>query len=289
VGQRLLIAYNQRLPRARPVAETLAELARRLGARATVIPTAREDQVQQESQQATLILTVGGDGTILRTARLSLGTGVPILGVNLGELGFLAEVQPDEAPVWLPAALEGQGWIEERITLEAVVLPVTAEPRTVVALNEVLVGRARLGRIVKVRVLINEAPLTTLNADGVLVATPTGSTAYCLAAGGPIIDPQLTTPVLVPLLPYLSFSAPLVLPASAAVALEPLPDFAAQVTVDGQIDLPLAPGQRVQVRVGPERTRFLRLRPPGYFYATLVQRLRYPTADQTPEAEITAP
>jgi NAD+ kinase len=157
-------------------------------------------------------------------------------------------------------------------------------PSPLVALNDVLVGRGELSRVVRIAVSLDGVPFTTYVGDGVLVATPTGSTAYNLAAHGPIVDPRLRTTTLVPLLPYLTFPYPVVLAPDTVVELDPGTRSSADVgggearcamlSVDGQVDLGLAPGQKVRVSSDPRPSRFLRLRPPAYFYTTLTRRLR---------------
>ena len=225
---------------------------------------------------AHLAVALGGDGTILRVARLALPADVPVVGVNLGELGFLAELTPEDAPAKLPEFLAGAGRVEERLAIRACVSGIPGAPARgpFVALNDVLVGRGELARIVRVKATINGERFTTYVGDGVLVATPTGSTAYNLAAGGPILDPRLRSLVVTPVLPYLTFSYPLVLAPDTELELEVSAAHPAAMTVDGQIDVPLRGGQLVRIAADPRPSRFLRLQPPTCFYSVLSRRLR---------------
>lgn len=229
-----------------------------------------------------LAISIGGDGTILRTARAVVPWPALILGVNLGRLGFMTEVSPQEVFIVLPDCLAGKGWVEERITLQAQLLPqeeksLSPTPDPVVthhALNDVVVGRGAAPRVIYVRATINDQPLTTYKADGVIVATPTGSTGYSLSAGGPILHPQMKEMLLQPISPHLTLSAGLVLPPDTVVQLRVQTDHQAMMSVDGQVDVPLNNGEGVLVKRSPHVVRFWRRQPPSHFYSTLTQRLR---------------
>lgn len=277
MGKHVAILYNRRLERAKPLAEQYAGIAERLGMVATLGPAVM-GETDGRFRGADLVVSVGGDGTILRASRVAVELGVPIVGVNLGELGFMAELQPDEAFERLPGYFDGQGWLEKRSVLQVDTFP-EDEPETIVssdiALNEVLLGRGAQSRIVKVRVTIDGAPFTTYVADGVLVASATGSTAYALAAGGPVLEPSMSAVLLTPLLPYLSFNHPLVLPASVTVTLHLFSGYEALTTIDGQIEQSLRDGHALRVSVAPTPCLFLRQQPRNYFWASLTKRLRY--------------
>jgi NAD+ kinase len=224
-----------------------------------------------------LILTVGGDGTILRVAHALDGADVPITGVNLGVLGFLTEIQPDEIGDKLLALLAGKGRIDERTMLEAELVQ-TVEGKTVKqsfhALNDVVMARGAIARIIEVTASVDGAIVDTYKADGALVASATGSTGYALAAGGPILNPQSTDLLLVPILPHLSMSHPLVLTCDNVVNLKLSTNNPSTLSIDGHTSIELYDGASVTVRASAKRTRFLRLGPPGHFYASLGHRLR---------------
>jgi NAD+ kinase len=272
----VLLLYNAHIPRAIGLARDLAAEAARAGGQPWISSTAEEAAIEGHMAGADLAITLGGDGTILRVARVALRAGVPVLGVNLGELGFLAELTPEEALARLPELLAGAGWIEERMALRVSVQadPPELTPGPFTALNDVLVGRGELSRVVRVQVAVDGQHFTTYLGDGVLVTTPTGSTAYNLAVGGPVLDPRLRSVVVTPVAPYLTFSYPVVLQPEARVVLALGTDYVGALTVDGQIDLPLRSGQRVQVEPDGRPARFLRLLPPGQFYRVLSHRLR---------------
>lgn len=272
--KKLLLVQNPRILAAAALSQRLTEIAGRSGARVVPGSTTDEAGIRDGMRDADLVVTVGGDGTILRVARLALPTGTPILGVNLGELGFLAELSPAEAEAKLPDLLSGEGWIEERTAMcvRPEGDPASGEP--LIAINDVLVGRGELSRVVKVTVWIDGARFTTYLGDGLLVATPTGSTAYSLAAGGPVLDPRLASLVMIPIVPYLSFPYPLVLAPGSTVRLAVSTDYSAALTIDGQIDRPLRSGDAVTITRADRPCRFLRCQPPERFYETLTRRLR---------------
>ena len=222
-----------------------------------------------------LILSIGGDGTILRAAQTVLPVQIPITGINLGKLGFMTELSTDEVWNKLPALLAGEGWIDERAMLMAELSPTDQEPpRTFYALNDVVMARGAIARVVYVEASIDNKPLTTYKADGVIVATATGSTGYSLAAGGPILHPQTKEFLLLPIVPHLSPAYTLVLPSTAVVKLRISTVHQATVSVDGHINLPLSSGAVITVRLSSNTVQFLRIHPEASFYSSLEQRLK---------------
>ena len=222
-----------------------------------------------------LILSIGGDGTILRVAQAVVPSPTPITGINLGNLGFMTELRTDEVMAKLPALLGGEGWIDERDLLEAEVsVSDEKSPSVFYALNDVVVARGAIARTVRIQASIDGEALTTYKADGVIVATATGSTGYSLAAGGPILHPQSDEFLLLPLLPHLSSTYSLVLPSTAVVKLSLDAVQQAVLSVDGHINLPLSGGTIVTVKHSSNKTRFLRIHPKTSFYASLEQRLK---------------
>jgi len=220
-----------------------------------------------------LMLTIGGDGTILRTAQAVVPHSVPITGINMGNLGFLTELSADEAADKLPALLAGRGWIDERSMLE-VELNTAAKKQQFFVLNDVVIARGDIARIIYVEAIINGQPLTTYKADGVITATATGSTGYALAAGGPILPPQAKQFLLVPIMPHLSFGSSLVLPLETEVELRVGAIHKAIFSIDGHISLPLGGGDSIKIKHSLAKTRFLRISPRDSYYATLEQKLK---------------
>lgn len=267
-----------------PLKEDAVVLARKLenvlGDRGilTWVSSAWEWQDARSSAAGTdLILTVGGDGTILRSAQVAIATGAPITGVNLGRLGFMTELTTDEVMEMLPALLNEGGWIDERCLIEAELSPagIDAEPADrFCALNDVVVARGAAVRLISVEVSINGACLTTYRADGVITATATGSTSYSLAAGGPILHPRAEDFLLVPIVPHLASAYPLVLPPGSVVSLCLTGTNPAMLSIDGHINMPVPIGATVTVRRSARTVRFLRIHPEISFYGTLEKRLK---------------
>ena len=268
------IVYNPRAPQAEPLARQLAE---KLGipTESCIVPTF-DQEVRQPPPSTSLIITVGGDGTILWAAQMAAPHGIPILGVNLGRVGFMTELKAEEAVDRVGDYLDGRVWVEERSMLQARLLPGGADSQseqTFHALNDVVVGRSALSRLAQLEVHIDGAPLITYRADAVIVSTATGSTGYSISAGGPIMHPQSRDLLLNPVATHLGLDTPLVLSPDSRVEIALRSDYQAMLSVDGRMDLPLEPGSVVQVERSPHTATFLRSGPPNQFYATLTERL----------------
>jgi NAD+ kinase len=235
------------------------------------------EQVRGQVPGTELVLTIGGDGTILRTAQAIVPHSIPITGINLGKLGFLTELDADEALDKLPALIDGKGWIDERVLLEAefVAIEKEQEPsKLFYALNDAVVARGEIARMIYVEASIDGEPLTTYRADGVIVATATGSTGYSLAAGGPVLYPQADEFLLVPIMPHISLNYSLVLPPECIVRLRINAGQRAALSIDGHICLPLDDGATIKVKHSSVKTNFLRIQPKVSFFSTLEQKLR---------------
>ncbi len=232
-----------------------------------------EDKARTMANGTDLILTTGGDGTILHAVQVAASTQTPITGINLGKLGFMTEMRADEAKDKLSSLLEGKGWLDERAMIEAEVSRKGSITQSYYALNDVVAARGAIARMINVEASIDGEPLTTYKADGVIVATATGSTGYSLAAGGPILHPQASEFVLLPISPHLSSAYSLVLPAAAVVKLRVATFHQATLSIDGIINLPLTDGATVTVKHSAQTVRFLRIYPRD-FYAHLEQKLK---------------
>ncbi len=263
------------------MAKKLADFAGSQGVSVWLCPAWEDKEAKSQVNGTDLLLTVGGDGTILRAAQAVVPGTTPITGVNLGKLGFMTELSVDEAITKLPALLAGEGWIDERCLLEATFIPTDTEREANVfyALNDVVVARGAIVRVVNIEVNIDGEPLTTYKADGVVVASATGSTGYSLAAGGPVLPPQAKEFLLAPILPLLGLSYPLVLPASAVVELRLTTTHPATLSIDGHTNLPLSTGAIIKVRHSTQTVRFLRIHSQTSFYRTLEQKLKGKTAN----------
>lgn len=274
---RVGIVYHPLNKDARSLAKKLAGFLCSSGVKSWMSSAWEGDEVRGNINGSDLILTIGGDGTILRAAQAVAPHSVPITGINLGRLGFLTELTADEAIEKLPALLAGGGWLDERAMLEAEI--VTAEEgrkgaQRFFAINDVVVARGEIARIIDVEASIDGKLLTTYKADGVIIATATGSTGYSLSAGGPVLHPQADDFLLVPILTYLSLRHPLVLPPKTVIGLKVGTIHKAVLSVDGHISLPLAGGISIIIKHSPVKTRFLRVSPKDSFYGTLERRLK---------------
>jgi NAD+ kinase len=222
-----------------------------------------------------LLIALGGDGTVLRAARLAMdGCEAPVLAVALGRLNFMAELTPDELYDGLAMLLDGGGWYDDRTLIEATVHSDNHPPRKVTALNEVLVARGDINRVISIDVEIYDAKLVTYKADGVVVATATGSTGYALSAGGPIIDPRSRALVLVPIAAHLTNIPSLVLREDVKLKMCVVGRHYAAFSADGREAVPLHEGDSVEVRRSLQTCRFARVHSTSTFYARLAQRLR---------------
>ncbi len=226
-----------------------------------------EQAAEPHMPETDLVVGIGGDGTILHCARVTAPAAVPVLGVKLGKLGFITELGESEIDAALPQVIAGEGWIEERTMLCA-----TLGGRQFLALNDAVV-RCTAVRLINVALDVGGEPVTTYRADGVIVATATGSTGYSFAAGGPVLLPEAREIVVQPISSHIGLSQALLLPGDARVGLHVEGRDGAVLSLDGQTDCPLSSGQRVEVMTSEHRARFVRLRPRTYFYASLQEKL----------------
>jgi NAD+ kinase len=233
-----------------------------------------ETQVNEVCRRVDLILTLGGDGTLLRTARVGAPCGVPAIGVKLGTVGFLSGLRPESFSQNLDRLLTGDYWVEDRMMVQARWLRGDREIGSYEAINDVVVSRGKLARVIRIKAAIDGEVLQLFAADGAIIATATGSTAYSLAAGGPILAPTVRTMLLTLISPYLSPIRALVLPEGAHVSMTVESQNNPILTIDGQTDYELQDGDVVATEASPHVARFARLEAKTYFYRTLVNRLR---------------
>jgi NAD+ kinase len=208
-----------------------------------------------------LVISLGGDGTMLGTVRLVYPAPVAVLGVNVGQLGYLSEIEPAELAGNLPRLVAGDYEVSERMVLEIGVESARPAGGTWYALNEVVLEKQRSGHMIRLEASINGSPFTSYAADGVIVATPTGTTAYAFSAGGPIVAPTLRCTVLTPISPHMLFDRSLVLGETDELAFVICDGRSAEVTVDGRELGAVATGDRVVCRAAKEPLRLVSLRP----------------------------
>jgi len=268
------ILYHPKIEKAKAFSQELERFLKARGVSFWTCSAWEEDKAKPQIAESELILSIGGDGTILRAVRAVIPHATPIVGINLGNLGFMTELKADEAFEKLPQLLDGDGWIEERAMLEAELL---SQGKVFNAMNDVFVGRRSSARLVQVETKVDGEVLATYRADGVIVATATGSTGYSLAAGGPILYPQAKEIIFKPVCPHLALDRAVVLPAEAEIQIKVTTTHEAMLSIDGQVEMPLSSGDEVdEVKVKRSRhvARFLRIRPKAYFYSYLESRLR---------------
>jgi NAD+ kinase len=228
--------------------------------------------------QVDLVVVLGGDGTLLSVAGCvgDAGVDVPILGVNFGSLGFLTEATLPELYASLDAAVSGRAPVEERLMLRATTVRGGAALPANLALNDVVITKAARARMTDLSVSVGDEFVTRVKADGLIVATPTGSTAYNLAAGGPIVQPAVDALVLTPIAPHMLTNRPIVIPAASVVRVQPMMDDRDElyVTFDGQAGYELQAGDEVRIQCAERRVRLLRPSARSYF-DVLRQKLKW--------------
>ncbi|HYK09866.1 MAG TPA: NAD(+)/NADH kinase [Gemmatimonadales bacterium] len=214
------------------------------------------------------LLTLGGDGTLLRGARLLKGAQTPILGVNLGRVGFLTTASVQSLDWALDALVRGAYATEPRLALVSTIEHKQGPPKTEpLVLNDVAVHKGGVARVVRLRVFVDGDEVGQYSADGIIISTPTGSTAYSMSAGGPIVVPGVDAIVVTAICPHTLAVRPLVLPSSSVVAVEPIPPWTDDVMVsfDGQVGTTIPPGDRLLVRRAEKPVLLVRLGPEGFF------------------------
>ncbi|HLC26908.1 MAG TPA: NAD(+)/NADH kinase [bacterium] len=218
------------------------------------------------AQEAQLMLVLGGDGTFLSVARMIGDRGTPILGVNLGSLGFLTEITLEDLYPTLEKVLAGDYRVEERLMLSAAIVSAGVESPRQLALNDVVINKGALARIIHLETHINRQYVTTFRADGLIVATPTGSTAYSLSAGGPIVYPTMDALILSPICPHTVTNRPLVVPGDSVLEITlKTPSENVMVTLDGQVGLPIQHNDTLRVQRAGTRIRVVQPYRKNYF------------------------
>lgn len=199
--------------------------------------------------QVDLLIVFGGDGTILRTARFTLGSSTPIVGINLGGFGYLTEVNLNEMYEALEIILKGDFETDQRMMLDATLNDQEGDEKVFTVLNDVVLNRAHLSRIVELETYVDGRYLITYKADGLIVATPTGSTAYSLSAGGPIVFPNQNAIIINPICPHTLTNRPIILPADVSVEVTlRTKEQGAMLTLDGQVSLTLKSGETLKIK-----------------------------------------
>jgi NAD+ kinase len=233
---------------------------------------ATRDECRRLPKETRLLVTLGGDGTLLDGARLAAPLGVPVLGVNLGRLGFLTEVEADDLSDGLRRFMAGDYRLEERLLLTVTVQRAGRASRAGLVLNEAVIDRADGATLVRLALAVDGQPVGGIDADGVLVATATGSTAYALAAGGPILEPSLQDILMVPMNPFALTVRPILFPPRQHLSVE-IARGPGRLTIDGRVGRKLQVGDHIHLAAYQRRLKMVRFTPPERFYVLLRQKL----------------
>ena len=229
---------------------------------------------EQIAAEADLVLVLGGDGTMLRAARLVEERSVPILGVNLGGLGFLTESTIDTMYDSLKKVFAQDFYVDHRLRLDARIRHKNGEQQQRTALNDAVISKGISGRMITTSIQVDKQFVTTLRGDGLIIASPTGSTAYSMSAGGPILDPSLETLVLTPISPHTLTHRPLLVPSQVLLEIELTSHEGGTVTFDGQIGIAMQHEDTVTISASPHRTRLIRF-PDRTYYDVLRNKLKW--------------
>ena len=230
---------------------------------------------EELAASADMMIVLGGDGTLLAAARAMAKRYIPILPVNLGGLGFLTSVTLDDLYTVLELVLEDKTRYSERVLLETQVMRNGQTVQCGRALNDVVVGHGTAARIIDLDLRVNDEFVSQYKADGLIISTPTGSTAYSLAAGGPIVYPTVSSFLITPICPHMLTNRPLVIPNTAQIEVTfPASDSPVVLTLDGQVPVDLAPGDRVVLHAADERLRLVRA-PEKTYFSVLRDKLKW--------------
>jgi NAD+ kinase len=219
----------------------------------------------QIAKEADLLIVLGGDGTMLSGARLAEQREIPILGVNMGGLGFLTEINFDDLPTALEKVFTGEYHLDKRLMLKVQLQRGDQILGTYSALNDLVVSKGHLARMIATKIWVNHAFMTNLRGDGLIVATPTGSTAYSLSAKGPILDPRLEVLLINPICPHTFSHRPFLAPGDVPITIELTSQEPAMATIDGQVGAEILTGDLVHVRASDHRTQLIRFPDRSYF------------------------
>jgi NAD+ kinase len=216
-------------------------------------PEVAQKPLQQLADAADIAVVVGGDGNMLGAARVFAEAGLPVIGVNRGNLGFLTDLDPNQALAQLLAVLQGQYQIESRQLLQATIMRAEQTLAVGRAINEVVLHSDKVAHMIEFEVFIDDQFVYSQRADGLIVSTPTGSTAYSLSGGGPIVTPAVNAITLVPMFPHTLSSRPIVVSASSCIRLRTAPDnVTLQISCDGHVRMAVQPGDEIVIQQFPQ-------------------------------------
>lgn len=273
--QTIGILTHPRRKQSLPVAQEIQATADEHGLSTWLCDSWTPECIGDQLDETDAVVVIGGDGALLRASRLCAPFQVPVFGINMGYLGFLTESSPDQWQTCLQHLQAGNYWVESRLMITGAIYKDGHRIIREDALNDVVVGRGAAAKTVHLDAYINDEWATGYHADGLIIATATGSTAYALAAGGPILPPQLDNILMIPVAPHLSMERPVILSqgSTVKVVVSPRTDADIVVTIDGSTTVSIGQGDSVQVRVSDNRSRFIRIQGRNYFFRSLMDRL----------------
>jgi NAD+ kinase len=272
IPNRFLVFHNPQVTRSQQIADEInGRLQDKLGLVSTTMLISELDH--DPNYNADMLLAVGGDGTMLRVGRVAAQMGCPVLGINLGEVGFLPQIPENDWQYAIDRILKGDFELEPRMLVHGELIRDGNQLIEQHALNEIVVTRGALARPIRLETQVDDAVLANYVADGVIVSTPTGSTAYSLAAGGPILPPNLRNLVVTPIAPHLSMGSSVVLSEGCTVTITIRTNYDAILSLDGQLETIVMDGDCVRVRASNRNCNFVRLQDPNYFYSDLSERM----------------
>lgn len=248
------IIANSTKPESIEIASQIEEYLKSLSIRCTILSTLKSSDTLDIGYDTDLVITLGGDGTVLSAARLVAERGIPILPVNLGTFGYITEIGKDELVDTLKAYLDGNAQVSRRLMLRVNVLRKGKKVFSATSLNEAVVSSSGIAKVISLNLFLDKTLAGTFRADGMIVATPTGSTGYSLAAGGPILDPEMSAVIVTPICPFTLSYRPLVT-SDKVVSIEVRENQRAAVvlTVDGQVPFSLQEGDRITIEKSRSR------------------------------------
>lgn len=269
--QRFAIAFNPQIPEAEVLSGEIHAFIEKQGATMQAVSAIHDKTLRQriKKKEFEALIVLGGDGTMLRASHLCASARLPIIGVNLGSFGFLMELQRDEWQAYLPKLLTGEYRIEERMLLQAEHFRQNVSRGSWLVVNDVVVCRGQHVRPIRLDAEVDGYHMASYVADGLIAATPTGSTAYALAAGGAILPPDLRNIIVVPVAPHLSPDQAIILNEGASVTISVKTSHQAVFSVDGHIPVIMEDSDSVLVSASELNSRYIRFHDPGYFYRTL--------------------
>ena len=274
--KRMGILGHPKRPNTKPVVEAIEKSLQARGIETWHLEEWTPLEARQAMPETDMVVAIGGDGAMLQAARVSAEAKVPVLGLNMGRLGFLTEIaSPDDWEKRLDALIEGNYWIEERMMLSAYLQRHGQLMAAGNALNDVVISGHSAGSMIQLDLYIDKHWATTYNCDALIIASPTGSTAYALAAGGPILPPDLKNILIIPTASHLSMDRPIILSEGSEVALRLSEGnrHPALVTIDGMQLAELEERAIIYIRASEHISRFVRMRERNYFYRSLLDRL----------------